>query len=474
MKKFRLFCLVLAWIAVFSCVTPAASATTGQVPDQSVTSGCHSVDAAQPLSGEGRLAATAKAVIVYERNSDTMLYNWNPDQRISPSSMVKLMTALIALEKGNLQDKVVVTKRALSYWQIGSVSANLVAGEELTLEALLYCMMTASANDAAAVIAEHIGSNQEDFIAMMNQRAAELGCRDTNFTNSHGLDDENSYTTARDICRIADYALDNETFRTLFSAKSYTIPATNKSEERIVHTTNYMMDKEVVAKYYDERITGGKTGADDSGRCLAATASGGGMELLTIVMGAQPVYTQDGLALQSFGSFEETGALLDYALANFSYRQIFYSGQIITQYPVSGGENNVVVQPVRSQATVLPKDLDENQLSWIYSESVGIIPAPVEQGQVISTLQVWYGSKCLAQTQLTAVNAVHAWTEPTQPVRQSAGNKLSAMGIIGIIIGAIVGLALLAAASLFVLRLIRKAKRKAQRRNRRINRRRNF
>ena len=470
MKKIRLFCLVLAWIAVFSCLTTDARATTAQIPDQSVTSGCYSVDAAQPLSEEGRLAATAKAVIVYERNSDTMLYNWNPDQRISPSSMVKLMTALIALEKGNLQDNVVVTKRALSYWQIGSVSANLVAGEELTLEALLYCMMTASANDAAAVIAEHIGGNQEDFIAMMNQRAEELGCRDTHFTNSHGLDDENSYTTARDICRIADYALDNETFRTLFSTKSYTVPATNKSEERTVSTTNYMMDSK--KKYYDERITGGKTGADDSGRCLAATASGGDMELLTIVMGAQPTYAADGLSLEAFGSFEETAALLDYAFANYAYRQIFYTGQIIAQYPVSGGENNVVVQPVRSQATVLPKNLDESKLSWIYGESVGTITAPVEQGQVISTLQVWYGSKCLAQTQLTAVNAVNIWTEPTQPVRQNGETKLSALEIIGIIIGAIAGLALLTAAYLFGLRLIRSAKRNARRRSRRINRRR--
>ena len=470
MKKFRLFCLVLAWIAVFSCMAPAASATAGQVPDQSVTSGCHSVDAAQPLSGEGRLTDTAKAVIVYERNSDTMLYHWNPDQRISPSSMVKIMTALIALEKGNLQDKVIVTKRALSYWQIGSVSANLVAGEELTLEDLLYCMITASANDAAAVIAEHIGGNQEDFIAMMNQRAVELGCTETNFTNSHGLDDENSYTTARDICRIADYALDNETFRALFSATSYTIPATNKHEERTIKTTNYMMDSK--RKFYDERITGGKTGADDSGRCLAATSSGGGMELLTIVMGAQPTYGADGVSLDAFGSFEETSALLDYAYSNYTYRQIFYTGQIIAQYPVSGGENNVVVQPVTSQATVLPKNLDESKLTWVYGESVGTITAPVEQGQVISTLQVWYGSKCLAQTQLTAVNAVDIWTEPTQPVRLNSGNGLTILGIIGIIIGIIAGLALLAAAWLFGLRMIRTAKRNARRRSRRMNRRR--
>lgn len=471
MKKIRSLCLFLAAIAVIVCLIPAANAVTAA--DQSVISGCHSVDAAQQLSDGGKLAETAKAVIVYERNSDTMIYTWNPDQRIYPTSMVKLMTALIAIEKGNLDDKVIVTKRALSYVAIGSVSAGLVAGEELTLRDLLYCMMAASANDASTVIAEHIAGSQEAFIAMMNQRAAELGCKDTNFTNAHGLHDENTYTTARDICRITDYALDNEIFKTLFCAKSYTVPATNKSEERIVHTSNYMMSTDVNKKYFDQRVTGGKTGAtDEGGRCLVATAEDGGMELLTIVMGAQPTYEDDGLALKAFGSFEETAALLDHTLSNFEYRQIFYTGQVISQYPVSGGENNVVVQPSKDAATVLPKDIDESQLNWIYGESVGTLIAPVEQGQVISVLQVWYGSKCLAQTELTAINAVDVWTEPTQPVRQGSTETGFSWAVVGIVLGILAAIAILIALALVLVRLIRKAKRNALRRNRRQNRRR--
>jgi len=470
MKKFRSLCLFLAVIGMIACLLPTARATT---TDQSVLSGCHSVDALQQLGDGGKLAATAKAVIVYERNSDTMIYTWNPDQRIYPSSMVKLMTALIALEKGDLDDKVIVTKRALSYVAIGSVSAGLVSGEELTLRDLLYCMMSASANDASTVIAEHIAGSQEAFVAMMNQRAGELGCRDTNFTNAHGLHDENSFTTARDICRIADYALDNETFRTLFCAKTYTVPATNKSEERIVHTSNYMMSTEVNKKYFDPRVTGGKTGStNEGGRCLVATSEGGGMELLTIVMGAQPTYEEDGLSLAAFGSFEETAALLDYAISNFEYRQIFYTGQVISQYPVVGGENNVVVQPSKDAATVLPKDLDDSQLSWIYGNAVGVLTAPIEQGQVISVLQVWYGSKCLAQTELTAINAVDVWTEPTQPVRQGKTDNGNGWAIVGIVLGILAVLALLAFLMLILPRLLRNAKRNANRRSRRQNRRR--
>lgn len=467
MKKIRAFCLFLAIVLWITGLTPAVFAQQ----DQSVTSGCHSVDAAMQLSEGGKLAATSKAVIVYERSSDTMIYTWNPDQRIYPSSMVKLMTALIAIEKGDLQAKVLVTKRALSHVAIGSVSAGLVAGEEITLEALLYCMMAASANDAATVIAEHIAGSQEAFIAMMNQRAAELGCKDTNYTNVHGLHDENAYTTARDICRITDAALENETFKTLFQAKIYTVPATNKSEERIIHTTNYMMSREQVKKHFDSRITGGKTGStDEGGRCLVATAEGGGMELLTVVMGAVPTYEADGQSIKHFGSFEETTALLDHVLANYEYRQIFYEGQIITQYPVSNGANFVVVQPQNTAATVLPVNLDTTKLNWIYGSAEGTLSAPIAQGQEISTLQVWYGSKCLAQTQLVAVNAVDVYRPASAPVRQGADDGIGVWGIIGIILLALVGIAGIGALVLLTIRLTHKMRLNARRRSRRQNR----
>jgi D-alanyl-D-alanine carboxypeptidase (penicillin-binding protein 5/6) len=247
---------------------------------------------------------------------------------------------------------------------VGSVSAGLVAGEELTLKDLLYCLMTASANDAATVIAEHIGGSQAGFIKMMNERAKELGCKDTNYTNVHGLHEEETYTTARDICRILDFALDNPEFKAMFTAESYTVPATNKHEERIIYTSNYMMSRQTVKKYYDERVTGGKTGStSQAGRCLAATSKGKGMELLTIVMGAEATYEADGLAVRTFGSFEDTKALLDYVLENFEYRQILFEGQILSQHPVEGGENSVFTKPVETASTVLPVDLDASKLT---------------------------------------------------------------------------------------------------------------
>ena len=466
MKKHRILCLFLCLLLVLAVPAQAAAA------DPSVTAGCHSVDAALPLSDGGQLTDTAKAAIVYELGSDTMVYSWNPDEKIYPSSMVKLMTALVALEKGDLEEEVTVTKRALNLMQPGSVSAGLMAGEELTLLDLLYCLMVASANDAALVIAEHIGGNQDIFITMMNQKAAQLGCAGTHYSNAHGLHDEETYTTARDICRIMDHALENETFRTLFTTESYTIPATNKSEARTVWTTNYMRTTHGNRTYFDARVTGGKTGStDEAGRCLVATAESGNMELLTVVMGAKAEYSADGLSVNRFGSFEETRELLDYTFENYERRQVFFPGQILTQLPVGNGANSVAAGASVSAFTVLPKKLETDQLSWQYGGS-GSVNAPVEAGQSLSTVQVWFGSKCLAQTELVAMNAVSVY-RPPEPVEKP--DKVDGTAIwltVLILVGAVVVLALLTVGVLYTIRIVRKITIDIRRRRRRQNRRR--
>jgi len=441
MKKAKIICLFFCCCVLLSCLFVPVRAES----DQSVTNGCHSADAAIPLAESTKLLETAKAVILYERNSDTLIYNWNGDAKIYPSSMVKLMTALVALEYGELSTEITVTKRALSYVAIGSVSAKLVTGERVTLEDLLYCMMVASANDAATVIAEHIAGSQDSFVQLMNEKASALGCTGTHFSNTHGLHDEQTYTTARDLCKILDAALDNPDFKKLFTAKAYTVPKTNKSDSREIITSNYMMTKDGIPryyhKYYDSRVTGGKTGATDAaGRCLTVTAEENGMEILAIVMGATPTYEPDGLSLKTFGSFEEMMVLLDYAFANYEYRQVFFENQIISQHPVTGGANSVVTAPAAPLSTVLPMEADAAALKWV-SGSVGTIGAPVEMGQKISTLQLWYGNLCLVQTDLVAANAVDVYTEPpTQPdisipPEEQDGSWTDLLIILGILLG---------------------------------------
>lgn len=471
MRKIKAFCLLICALLVISLLCPTVATAIG--PDMSVSGGCHSAGAAMALSDSGQLAETAQAVVLYERNSDTLLYGWKQDERIYPSSMVKIMTALVAMEQAELDQEVTVTKRALSYVEIGSVSANLKSGEKLSLKDLMYCMMVGSANDAATVIAEHIGGSQDRFVDLMNKKAAELGCTGTHFSNVHGLHDEDTYSTARDICRITDAALDIPELKEMFCTENYTVAPTDKVEEpREIWTTNHMMSTHSTKKYIDERITGGKTGAtDEGGRCLVATSEGKGMEILSIVMGATPEYEENGLALKRFGSFEETVVLLDYAYANYEYRQIFYDGQAVSQFPVENGINSVIARPAVSASTVLPAGIDTSQLTWIYGNSNISFTAPVEKGHVLSNVQVWYGSKCLAQTDLVAMNDVPV--KQAEQDQESPTQKEEKGGIpqwLIIVICAAVGLVVLFIGLRLLSRLLLRAKQNARRRRRRNNR----
>ena len=459
MRKNRTLCLFVSIFLLFSILELPVQASQMDLP---VTSGCHSVDAFTTLSADKQKVETSKAVILYERNSDTMLYAWNLDGKIYPTSMVKMMTALIAIEKGNLDEEVTVTRKVLDQLPIGTVSAGLKAGEIISLRDLLYCCMVQSANDATVVIANHIGGTAEEFVLMMNDRAQELGCKNTSYSNVHGLHDENTYTTARDICRIIEAALENEIFRTMFQTVTYTIPATNKSGERSITTSNHMMNPKN-KKYYDERVTGGKTGAtDQGGRCLALTAEANGMDILCIVMGAKPTVAEDG-TLSAHGSFEESLILLNEAFKSFEYRQVFFQGQSLAQYPVAGGANDVVTQAATSVSSILPVDADLSQLRWVYQPTNEIISAPVAQGQKLGIAQVWYGDKCLAQTDMIAMNRADVQQTHIVPDKPKNNRDIGSWTDLLMILLCVVGVFV---AVLLVLRWIRLAQIKMRRRRR--------
>lgn len=462
MKKFRFLGLLLAFIMLLSAVLLPARASESNLP---VTSGCHSVDAAKMLSPAEQKAATAKAVVLYELKSDTMLYAWNPDAKIYPTSMVKMMTALVAIEQGNLDEIVTVSRAVLNLVPIGILGADLKRGEEISLRDLLYATMVASATDASVVVAAHVGGSVEAFLQLMNDKAQELGCYNTHYGNVHGLHDEQTYTTARDIARLTEAALENEVFREMFCTAEYTMAATNKHEERTIKTTNHMINSQN-SKYYDKRVTGGKTGAtDQGGRCLTLTAEQNGMEILCVLMGATPTFDANGI-LTAHGSFEESKILLDEAFQSYEYRQVFFQGQSLTQYPVSGGANDVVTQAAASASTILPVDTDVSQLQWVYSTTDATITAPVESGQKLGTVQAWYGDKCLAQADMVAMNAVKPFQAPVVPEKpdqnRDSGRWMAVLMILLVAAG-VIGVIILA---LRVTHIIRRNMRRRRRQNR--------
>ncbi len=469
MKKIRICGLILLLSLLLQAFILQAAAEN----DLSVTQGCHSVDAVRPLAGTDKLLDTARAAILFERSSDTLVYAYNADQMIDPSSMAKLMTALIALEECNVDEYVTVSRDALDAVGIGvvTVKPRLEAGEDVTVKDLLYCMVAASDNDAPAVLAEHIAGGQNAFVQMMNERARQMGCTSTNFANAHGLPADDAYSTARDLCRILDAALDNAAFMEIFSAKTYTVPATNRNEARQILTTNYMMSKDYTSRYFDDRVTGGKTGTDgDDGRCLAVTAQTNDMELIGIVMGAKPVHNADNPnILDKYGSFEEMVTLLDYASSNYTCRQVFYEGQTFSQYPVSGGSNHAVATPAIAVSAVLPIKLDKTLLRYELGNAVSLT-APVEAGQRLSWVEAWYGDLCIARTELVAMRDVGIYVAPTEPETPDHHEEEQGAAVLAIILGIVLGIIVLAVLILFVIRWGRMAAAHRRRRNRRRRR----
>lgn len=454
MKKNRIFSFLLAIFILGCCAIPVLGVEGSDVASS------HGLHATQPLAGSEQLLDTAKAVIAYELNTETMLYAWNPDQRIDPSGIVKILTALLVLEKGNMQDMVTVYRKTLDTIEWGSVSAGLIAGEEVLLRDLLLCVMVASANDAAAVLAAHIAGDQKTFVEMMNEKAEQLGCKNSHFTNVHGLPDAQQYSTARDLAIITAAALENETFAEMFALDNFSMPATNLSPGRYFVTTNYMMSEEYVSQYFDSRVTGGKPAAASSeDRSMVCTAEVGNSRYLLVVMSAHSLVSENGLSVISFGNFVETKKLMNFAFNGFTVRQVLGKSQALCQYAVKNGSNDVVLCPEEDVWVLLPAEYNKDLVQQHNIVEASALQAPISVSDSLGVLQIRYGNLILANCDLLAMNPVEKRIdalESAERIPVELGNNahkweklLPVLGVVAI------GLALVAVVVLLIVKLLR-------------------
>ena len=411
-----LLCIILGCLPVSATTEETNSNSEDVVPDASVTEGCHSIEAQRGILGERQLITNCTAAFLYESSTETLMYSWNGDMRIIPASLVKVMTALIAIDQGNLDDQVTVNTNSFSSLPHDAAMIRgpmLADGEIFTLEDMLNLMMLASGNDAAIVIAEHISGSQAAFVEQMNKYAEELGCKETNFTNVHGMHDSNQYSTCRDLVRIIDKAMEYESFRKIFGAIYYTIPATNKNENiRLLTNGNFHLTQDEAETYYDGRVTGGRTGVGlNDERCIGSTASKDGLDMICIIIGARMVYDEWGYKVISMGGYKEVSNLLDYGYDGFKAVQVLHEGQILKQMDIENGECDLTVGSRKSVFTIVPKDIFLEDLNLVYSDSAVTHAAPIEKDQYISTVRVFYGNLCLAEADLFAMNSVQTISE---------------------------------------------------------------
>ncbi len=429
MKNFKLLSLLLCLALVLSLAFPAGATfpteetteateetaitapTSSREPlafgQASVLNGCRSIDGMVPLSGNERRLDSAQSVFVFDTITNTVVYSFNPDMKITPGTLAKVVTALVVLENTDLDEVVTCHSKNISRLPGGSQNVKLRDQEQMTVEQLLHCLILNGANDAAVALTEHVAGNMQSFVAMMNDRVRQMGCTSTEFGNVHGLDNATSLSTARDVARIYVECMKNPKLKEILFTTRYTVPPTNETEkERALVCQNYLMDEITVAKYYDSRVTGGMASyTNNGGASLVCSATDDpddpNLNLVLVILGAKRIFADNGWLPTYYGNFDEMIELLEFAFNGFKSSRIMYEGQALYQLPVVGGECDVVVQPQVNYDSVLPADCRLDNL--IKDVKYDQINAPVKKGDKVGTISLSYRSSVVAEAELFAM-----------------------------------------------------------------------
>jgi D-alanyl-D-alanine carboxypeptidase (penicillin-binding protein 5/6) len=354
-----------------------------------------------------KISISSGAGLLIERSSDRILFEKNAYKKMYPASTTKILTAIVVLENTNLTDTATVSKNALETIPNGYVTCNLQIGEELSIKDLMYALMVKSANDAAVVLAEHVGGSVEGFSDMMNEKAKEIGCKNTHFVNPNGIHNNNHYTTAYDLYLMADYALSFEhtnEFREFVSKTSYTLPATNMypAEDRSFTTTNELIkinNNDRIDNYYYKNALGIKTGhTSQAGYCLVSSSNRDDLEFISVILDGG--FDSKGLSERS----TETIKLFDFGYDNFTLTKIKEANNIIDTITVEKAtkETATLNLLIKDEITVInDKDTDIDAIEPEITLNENII-APISKGEVLGTIKytvddIEYTSELLAE-----------------------------------------------------------------------------
>lgn len=324
---------------------------------------------------------TSQSAILIDTKTNQILYGKNENERMYPASTTKIVTTILTIENCNLNDSVTVSDTAISNIPEGYSTAYLQFGEILTVEQLLELLLVESANDAANVLAEHVGGSIESFVSMMNTKVHDLGLENTNFTNPYGLHDENHYSTAYDLAMIMKYCIQNEDFRKLAGSASCAIPATNKYDVRKYDSTNQLIIPG--NSYYYQYVTTGKTGfTTPAGQCLVSSAYKDDVELVCVILGG---HSENGISLR----FVETKDLYEYGYNNYSLKNLTNKDDEVYQITVENATNSTknLSLLAENDVTVL---LNNDQSISNYLPSITLnedISAPIYTGDIVGTAE---------------------------------------------------------------------------------------
>lgn len=389
MKKYRLLSILLT-SALFSALLPLP-ALASEAPE-----------------------VTARHAILVDARYGEVLYEKDARSASAPASITKLMTALLiceAIGRGELSEDQPVT--ASDTFQEGlhpnGSTANIKPGEVLSVRQLLYCLLLPSANEASNILAEALCGDVDSFVALMNRRARQLGCSDTRFANTHGLDQDGHHTTAYDISLFTAEAMTHPLIREIVSTGVYKMEATNLSGARTFYNTNALLSNWHYIGYTYDKAIGVKTGTtENAGRCLVSAAEDPESEeyLICVVLGAEAGKKADGST--DLRQFSESRALLKWGFQNFKRTTISRGDTPVAQVNVTLSQqaDAVMVKPVGEFSRTLPVDMDLDAIESAVTLFRDTVEAPVEEGQVLGSMTLSYGGEVYGTLDLAAVNGV--------------------------------------------------------------------
>ncbi len=336
---------------------------------------------------------TAPSWVLFDESTDVLLASLNPDDQRSIASLTKIMTGLLAIENTEPGDLVTISERAAA---TGEKEIDLVAGETLTMDALFKALMIQSANDSATAIAEYVGGSVEGFVAMMNERAAELGLTETSFANPHGLDAPNHYSSARDMLELTRVALEDRYYTDVVRSTIVVMPPAPDGTERIGESTNLLLNGRASRPGFPavdayEGAIGVKTGFTSSALLTyVAAAERDGRRLYVVILGA------DGPRAHFF----DAQKLFDYGFAQFPY-----NGPIVLGTPYVSTKARIEPDPllvqgdVESYVHLAGQGLTLDQPALVASSNREPLPLPITMisrnpdtgpTSVLDTIQFWF------------------------------------------------------------------------------------
>ena len=313
-----------------------------------------------------------------------VLYNRNSFEHVPPASTTKIMTAILVLEKGKITDRVTASYDAIMSVPSGASNTAIQVGEVVSVENLLECMLVVSGNEAANVLAEYIGGSMSNFAKLMNEKAKEIGCNDTNFVNPNGLHDDNHYSCAHDITIMYKYAYDNfEDFRRIIGLKNITVPTSDKYEKddrKFSATTKLLKES---SKYYYDKCNGGKTGyTKEAKNCLVASAKSGDTVLICCVLGGSQDESNDSQR------YNDTILLFDKGFESIVNTTFLNKGTIIKKIKVlNAKESNAEISAIASEDLNIAIDKDASISDFATATTLEErLVAPISSGDKVGEI----------------------------------------------------------------------------------------